>query len=400
MISHPTTDEQTAQLVGELELGQAAGPLHAVTFQDWRLVLAAGRYLVRMFPESGMVIDRFETFPSSGGIAFDGRALWQLSEGRLQQLEVRTGFVTRSAPLELDGVTGLELIEGDLLVLHGGGKQLSRVRVVEHAIDDRVALVSRTPSETVLRGLAWSGGELWSSTPGAIVRIDPATARILERVGTPGALELQDLAADDEGRFWAVDGASRRVRILSRPGWSKRRAPGMQPQAPPSSRVTEVTSSNGATTPGQAEQPATSMFARVLVCVDFSEASRHALAAGLALRDGMGSEVHLFHLADEGANDEFLAGIGASVGSGDLADEARARLRRFVDNVFPGRAGDVFVHSLVGDDVLQGLESAARQFGATLVVLTGKPRQSVFRAHAERVARDLGAAVLVLAGAN
>src|SRR5580698_7509072 len=87
---------------------------------------------------------------------------------------------------------------------------------------------------------------------------------------------------------------------------------------------------------------AASTFTRILVPIDFSPASKRALATALLLGRGMGSEVHLFHLAEQGENDQFLAGIGGDpVAPTDLIEDAKGRLYRFVENLFPGRGRDV-----------------------------------------------------------
>ncbi|MGO8994085.1 MAG: universal stress protein [Polyangiaceae bacterium] len=137
-------------------------------------------------------------------------------------------------------------------------------------------------------------------------------------------------------------------------------------------------------------------FTRLLVPVDFSAGSRRALGAALVLRRSLGSEVHLFNLAELGGNDEYLAGTGANpVTPEELVEDTKARLLRFVDNVFPGHSREVTVHARMGVDVVHGIERIAKEIGATLVLLGARQRESFFRTDIEKVVRDLNGAVML-----
>src|SRR6185312_15005933 len=117
-----------AQLVREYVVEEIAGDLRGATFDGKRVIVAAGDHLVRLVPDSGRAIDHLETFPESGGIAYDGRHLWQHSEGQLQEIDPRTGFVLRSISPRLAEITGLGCVRsGLLLVLHAGGRALAHV---------------------------------------------------------------------------------------------------------------------------------------------------------------------------------------------------------------------------------------------------------------------------------
>lgn len=140
------------------------------------------------------------------------------------------------------------------------------------------------------------------------------------------------------------------------------------------------------------------MFQRILVPVNFSLGSRRALATALTLRERHGSEVHLFHLAEPGENERFLAGVGGDApmaGQGLIAD-AEQRLRRFVDNTFPGKSGEVAVRAHGGIDVVTALRKAAFETKATLVVLGARQRQTVFRTTLEKALRELDTPVMIV----
>lgn len=142
---------------------------------------------------------------------------------------------------------------------------------------------------------------------------------------------------------------------------------------------------------------AKAVFTRILVPIDFSEGSRRALATALELKKRFGSTVHLFRLTESGENDQFLAGTGAApVTPQEIVLGAEGRLRRFVDNLFPGRSGEVEVDARIGVDVLHGIARSATQIGATLVLLAEEPRLTVFRTEIEKIVRELDMAVMIL----
>jgi hypothetical protein len=206
-----TVRSDTAQLVREHVIAGIEDPAMGITFDGRQLVVAAGYRLFRLLPDSGRIVDQLETFPLAGGLAFDGKFLWQRSQDHLQKIEGRTGFVERSLVPELDAITGIECIGSDILVLHDGGRSLARVETLDATPLDRVL------TDVPMRGLAWTGGQLWTSTPGELLRIHPTSARILGRLALPTGVDVCDLAGDAEGRVWWVDGRTPIVRALPRP---------------------------------------------------------------------------------------------------------------------------------------------------------------------------------------
>jgi hypothetical protein len=217
MISAEPIRGDVAKLVREWIVDEIAGDLFDVTFDGKRVVAAAGDHLVRLVPGTGRPIDHLETFADPGGLAFDGHHLWQHSEGKLQELEPRTGFVLRTISPQLDGLAGLECVRsGLLLVLHAGGRALAHVETFS---PDRLdaSIVANIELSSAFQGLGWIGRELWASAGRELCRIDPATGRVLARMALPGVVEACDLAGDESGRaFWCVDGRSKVVRMFTR----------------------------------------------------------------------------------------------------------------------------------------------------------------------------------------
>jgi hypothetical protein len=402
---------ESAELVGEVDLRALAEPLTGGAFAHGHLVVASGSYLLRVAPRSGRVVDRLETFPHSGGLAFDGRYLWQPSDGSLQQIDWRTGFVREPVRLELEEIAGLECIDRDLLVLHDAGRRLARVRVhdetnprmhdVSPPTNARAVVLDDVETGAALRGLTWAERSLWSSTGAALVRVDPFTGRLSARVALPAGLAMIDVAAEGENLVWCVDGISPRARAFARrgadSGW------GSSPRDVVPSVATPPPQPAAATEPASPAlvEAAMATFARVLVPVDFTAGSRRALAEALWLKDHLNSEVHLLHLGTLGSNAEFLAGTGADILYGDIQEDAKAEAIRFVENVFPGRSSEVVVHAAVGEDLPRAIEAIETQVRPTLVILAGAPPrthwpQTHWRKGIERVAARDGVALMAL----
>jgi hypothetical protein len=403
---------QVVQIVEEFDLSAAGVPLTGAAFAHGHLVVAGGSYLLRLAHRHGRIVDRLETLPHPGGLAYDGRCLWQPGDGHLEQLDPRTGFVRQRVSLDLDEITGLECFDRDLLVLHDAGRRLARIRphdVTNPRMHDvapptyaRAVVLDDVPTVAELRGLTWARACLWSSVPDAFVQVDPVTGAILARVALPAGVAAWDVAVEGENCLWCVDGACARLRAFTwsglHDGWSR-----SYREAEAAVGTTPSVAAPGATpAPSPLVAEATASFERVLVPVDFSSGSRRALAAALLLKDHLHSEVHLLHLGTLGSNGEFLAGSGADVLYGDIQEDAKAEAVRFVENVFPGRASEVVVHAGVGEDVARAIESIASQVRPTLVILPDGAQpahrhETHWRKRIERaVARLEGVGVMVL----
>jgi len=140
-----------------------------------------------------------------------------------------------------------------------------------------------------------------------------------------------------------------------------------------------------------------STFARILVPFDFSAGAQRALAAALAMKRSFGSKIHLFHMATPGNDARIIRGVGgAEAHVGDLALETESRLLRFVERLFPEHGGEIAVHAGIGADLVQGIERAAADARATLVLLSARQKQTVFRTQVEKVVRSLDCAVMIV----
>jgi nucleotide-binding universal stress UspA family protein len=405
MNTTPSARDDRTQLVREHEVPASGttAPVHGITHYDGKLVLASGEYLFRLRTDNGRLVDHLQTFPIVGGLAYDGTYLWQRGSRGIEQIDARTGAVVRSVTPELADLVGIECMHGDLLILHRGGRSLARLHIEDHALGTRAVMVADIATEVPLRGLAWDGGELWSATEGSLVRVDPSSGRVVARLPLSGVAQVTDLAADADGCFWCVDGSSRKVRCFARRGEAEKERRSLKhPQGPPSGGVIDLSTAPRSSKPSVVKGPAQvagATFRRILVPVDFSAGARRALATALLMQEQLGSEVHLLHVTEQGQNDEFLAGVGAgNVPPTELVEDEKARLQRFVEDLFPGKVDSVVVHASVAGsaNVVESVERMAKKITPTLVLLAGRPRHTLFRTHMERITRDVDAAVMVL----
>jgi nucleotide-binding universal stress UspA family protein len=141
------------------------------------------------------------------------------------------------------------------------------------------------------------------------------------------------------------------------------------------------------------------LFARILVPIDFSAASRRALLFALDLRRRFGGQVYLVNVTGPSDGDDFLGGLGAHWWSSDLTQEADDDLHRFVEHVAPGEAAIVACDIELEGDVARAVADAVERYGATVVLVTknGKKRPLLLRSRTERIAAKVCCAVMTIA---
>src|SRR5260370_10406702 len=115
------------------------------------------------------------------GTVFDGQALFQLAEDRIQKIDPKTGRVLATIPAPGGGAdSGLAWAEGTLWVGQHRGRKI-------HQIDPQTGAILRIiESNRVVTGVTWIDGELWHGTwegdESDLRRVDPRTGEVLERV--------------------------------------------------------------------------------------------------------------------------------------------------------------------------------------------------------------------------
>jgi hypothetical protein len=207
----PGGDVRSPSVVGQYRIPDLDGPIHGVTYDGRYLVLAAGSRLVRFVPDEGRVADQLETFPSAGGLAYDGEHYWQASAGDFLRIDCRTGLVLWSISPGLKDAAGIACIGSDLVVAHADGRTITRFEPRYESIVGDIELPVR------VQGLTLAGGEMWCATPTTLRRIDPSTGNVLATVPLPQGMVVRDLTGDEDGRFWVVDGTSNVVQAIDRP---------------------------------------------------------------------------------------------------------------------------------------------------------------------------------------
>jgi len=153
--------------------------------------------------------------------------------------------------------------------------------------------------------------------------------------------------------------------------------------------------------PGDSDvNPSRGPFARLLVPVDFSAASRAALELAILFAEqwGTGSEVVVFNAPGRDDNDEFLLHTGVPWGRRDVIDETRDHLRLFAEAVVSGRAGRVRLDASRDDDPVRAVVRACERIQPSLVVLGthGRDRRRWRRSRAERIVRAIVCPVILV----
>jgi nucleotide-binding universal stress UspA family protein len=143
---------------------------------------------------------------------------------------------------------------------------------------------------------------------------------------------------------------------------------------------------------------ASTVFARILVPLDFSPACRRAVVVAYDLAKKYGSEVHVFNLARFGENTEFLAGLGAPRSRDDVHRDACAHILDYVQTVVPGAPPFTTCEVAMGDDLVEGVALAARKCRATCLVLAVQThaRRPLFRTRAEKIVRTVTCPVILV----
>lgn len=143
-------------------------------------------------------------------------------------------------------------------------------------------------------------------------------------------------------------------------------------------------------------QRSAEIFRRVLVPVDFSEASHRGVFTALELRRHFRSELCIFNLAEFDENDDYRRGIGHPYSTFDLVKITEKRLHDFLENLAEGISAQVVKLAFVGHDVARWLHDVASEWQATLVLVSTHPKHTVFRSQTEKIMRALNVPVLVL----
>jgi glutamine cyclotransferase len=186
-----------------------------LTHDGQHVWFASGDRLNALDPASGKIMRSLEV-PAHAGTAFDGRHLFQIAEDRIQKIDPETGRVLATIPAPgRGGDSGLAWAEGTLWVGQYRERKI-------HQIDPETGAILRTiESNRFVTGVTWVDGELWhgiwEGDESELVRVDPGTGEVLDRLEMPPGVGISGLESDGGDQFFCGGGNSGKVRAVRRP---------------------------------------------------------------------------------------------------------------------------------------------------------------------------------------
>ena len=206
---------RAAEIVREYGPFEGVQRVGGVTHDGRQVWAATGAALLAFDPVTGAATRRLER-AADAGTAFDGKHLYQITEARIDKIDVATGDLLKSIPAPGGGCdSGLTWAEGSLWV----GQYRDR-RI--HQIDPETGAIVRTiESDRFVTGVTWVDGELWHGTwegdESELRHIDPADGTVLERLEMPPGTGVSGLESDGGDLFYCGGGRSGKVRAVRRP---------------------------------------------------------------------------------------------------------------------------------------------------------------------------------------
>jgi glutamine cyclotransferase len=189
--------------------------VNGVTYDGQQVWFATGDALKSLDPVSGNTLRSLDV-ASHAGTAFDGKHLYQIAENQILKIDPQTGEVLATIPAPGGGGdSGLAWAEGTLWVGQYRERKI-------HQIDPETGAILRTiQSNRFVTGVTWVGNDLWHATwegdESELLRIDPRTGDVLERVEMPPGVGVSGLESDGDERFFCGGGSSGKVRAVRRP---------------------------------------------------------------------------------------------------------------------------------------------------------------------------------------
>jgi glutamine cyclotransferase len=205
----------TAEIVREYGPFPTADHVHGVTYDGQNVWFAAGDKLIAFDSASGKMLRSIDV-AAHAGTAFDGRHLFQLDNGRIQKIDVKTGRVLATIPAPGGGGdSGLTWAEGTLWVGQYRDRKI-------YQIDPETGAILRTiESNRFVTGVTWVDGELWHGTwendESDLRQVDPRTGQVLERLEMPPGVNVSGLESDGADLFFCGGGKTGKVRAVRRP---------------------------------------------------------------------------------------------------------------------------------------------------------------------------------------
>lgn len=207
-------NRSAAEIIREYGPFPAIDSVHGLTFDGHHVWFASGDKLNALDTASGNVLRAIDV-PAHAGTAFDGEHLYQIAEDRIQKIDPKSGRVLSTIPTPGGSNSGLAWAEGTLWVGQYRDRKI-------HQIDPQTGKILRTIESTrFVTGVTWVDGELWHGTmegdESGLMRLDPATGDLLDRLDMPPGMGLSGLESDGGDRFFCGGASSGKVRVVRRP---------------------------------------------------------------------------------------------------------------------------------------------------------------------------------------
>ena len=208
-------NRSAAEIVREYGPFPGVDRVNGVTYDGQLVWFAAGDTLNALDPASGKTLRSIDV-AAHAGTAFDGQHLFQIAEGRIQKIDPKTGRVLATIPApDGGGHSGLAWAEGTLWVGQYEDRKI-------HQVDPETGTILRTiESDHFVTGVTWIDGELWHGTweddESDLMRVDPRTGEVLERLELPPGVGVSGLESDGGDLFFCGGGSSGKVRAVRRP---------------------------------------------------------------------------------------------------------------------------------------------------------------------------------------
>jgi glutamine cyclotransferase len=204
-----------AEIVREYGPFPGVEQVAGVTYDGQQVWFASGDKLNAFDPASGKTVRSLDV-AAHAGTAFDGEYLFQLAENRIQKIDPKTGRVVSTIPAPGNGGdSGMAWAEGTLWVGQYRDRKI-------HQVDPATGEILRTiESKRFVTGVTWADGELWHGTweddASELLRIDPQTGEVQERLEMEPGLMVSGLESDGGERFFCGGGTSGKVRVVRKP---------------------------------------------------------------------------------------------------------------------------------------------------------------------------------------
>jgi glutamine cyclotransferase len=208
-------NRSAAEIVREYGPFPGVDRVNGVTYDGQLVWFAAGDTLNTLDPASGKTLRSIDV-AAHAGTAFDGQHLFQIADGRIQKIDPKTGRVLGTIPApDGGGHSGLAWAEGTLWVGQYEDRKI-------HQVDPETGTILRTiESDHFVTGVTWIDGELWHGTweddESDLMRVDPGTGEVLERLEMPPGVGVSGLESDGGDLFFCGGGSSGKVRAVRRP---------------------------------------------------------------------------------------------------------------------------------------------------------------------------------------